>query len=112
MTTDTERQTVELEDAIARLEVFQTHVDPCEHGHVDHGPDDHLGRKIVHSLSPKGFGADWDADGAEEFIRGAKRIIETTGMAAATGHHIAAYGQIKLGEWRWMAFAARKAESD
>ena len=77
--TDTDREkAVELtaSEAIPRLAVWQETRDPCDHCHVEHTAADHFGRRLVHSVSPKGFGADWDEAGAVEFITKAIRIVD------------------------------------
>lgn len=91
-------------EAIQMLEVSREDVDPCANGHVQHGPDDHYGRSLVHSISPRGFGADWDYDEVVKFIQHAPMIRRTRSgtMAHVTGHGLAVFG-----DGRWMAFATR-----
>lgn len=93
MTTDT-RPELTIEQALARLRPFQPPVDPCERGHVEHTEADHLGRSIIHSVSPKGFGADWDAEGVVEFIKASQRIVDVGGS-----HPLAVFS-----DGRWMKF--------
>jgi hypothetical protein len=93
------------ERLIAALEDFTETLDPCQDGHVEHGPEDHIGRRIVHTMAGA-FGADWDYDEAVEFIRGADKVIRANGMAAALGHGGAAYNN-----GRWVAFATRRVEA-
>jgi hypothetical protein len=96
--TDTAR-----EDAIARLEPWQDTVDPCEHGHVEHGPEAHLGRRIVHSFSGT-MGADWDYEAVVDFIRAADDIrVLTKGLAHGMGHSLAVHSA-----GRWIAFETRE----
>ena len=90
------------EYAIARLNVWQEHVDPCEHGHVDHTEADHLGRRLVHAMAG-GFGADWDYDEAVAYIQAADAIAPAARLHVATGHALAA----RSPEGRWVAFATK-----
>lgn len=94
MTAET-RTELTKEQALARLEPFQEEVDPCGHGHVEHTAADHLGRRLIHSVSPHGFGADWDAEGVIEFIEAAERIVDVGGS-----HPLAVFS-----DGRWMKFA-------
>jgi hypothetical protein len=92
-------ETIELtaEEAIARLRPFQEHRDPCEKGHVEHTADDHLGRRLIHSVSPKGFGADWGEDAVVDFIRRAARIVDLQ----RSSHTLAVFS-----DGRWIRFEA------
>jgi hypothetical protein len=96
--------TVELtaEEALPRLAVWQEPRDPCERGHVEHTASDHLGRRLVHSVSPKGFGADWDEADARAFIEKALRIVDL----GQGSHRIAVFSDDGGGP-RWMKFDAR-----
>jgi hypothetical protein len=87
---------------IAALEDWTESVDPCEHGHVEHGLEAHTGRRIVHTFAG-GIGADWDYDVAVAFIRDADSVIRTNGMAKALGH-----GGAARTEGRWIAFATKQ----
>lgn len=78
------------DELIARLAVWQEQIDPCERGHVEHGPEVHLGRRLVHTMAGS-FGADWDYDDAVEFIRSADAI----GLREFAGHA----GAHKDGKW-------------
>lgn len=98
MTTLEERK----EQLIAALDVWQEHIDPCENGHVDHGPDAHLGRRLVHTFAGM-MGADWDYDGAVEYIRAADTIAVANPMHVAMGHA----GAARSPEGRWIAFATK-----
>jgi hypothetical protein len=97
----TEAPAVELtaEEALPRLVVWQETRNPCKHGHVEHTADDHLGRRLVHSVSPKGFGADWDEDAAHAFIRKAIRIVDL----GRGSHRLAVFSDDGDGP-RWMKF--------
>ena len=88
-----------VDQALARLRPFQEHVDPCEHGHVDHDATGHLGRRLIHSVSPKGFGADWDEEDVVAFIRTSTRIVDVGGS-----HPLAVFS-----EGRWIKFAGAPA---
>ncbi len=102
-----ELQAIELtaDEACERLIVWQESRDPCERGHVEHIAEDHLGRRLVHSRSPRGFGADWDADSAIAFIRHAVRIVDL----GTKDHPIAVFSDEGDG-LRWMKFDARPRE--
>lgn len=89
------------DEAIARLAVWQEHRDPCESGHVEHTAEDHLGRRLVHSVSPKGFGADWDEAEAHAFIAKAIRIVDLE----RGSHRIAVFSDDGAGP-RWIRFDA------
>ena len=93
MTTET-RPELTKEQALARLRPFQEHVNPCKHGHVDHDESGHLGRRLIHSYSPKGFGADWDEDAVVAFIQSSRRIVDVGGS-----HPLAVFS-----EGRWIKF--------
>ena len=101
---NTESTAVELtaDEAIERLIVWQETYDPCEGGHVEHTSDDHLGRSLVHSRSPKGFGADWDEEAVRLFIKKAIRIVDL----GRRDHPIAVFSDDGDGP-RWMKFDAR-----
>lgn len=87
-------------EALPRLAVFQEEHDPCENGHVEHTAADHLGRRLVHSISPKGFGADWDEEGARAFIEKAVRIVDLE----RGSHSLAVFSDDGDGIKRWMRF--------
>lgn len=71
---------------VSKLAVWQETKDPCDHGHVEHTAADHLGRRLVHSVS-HGFGADWDYDAVLEFIRTATAIgAAIEGERKRSGH--------------------------
>jgi hypothetical protein len=97
----TTEATIELTpaEALPRLAVWQEERDPCERGHVEHTADDHLGRRLVHSVSPKGFGADWDEAEAHAFIEKAVRIVDLQ-----RGSHSLAVFSDDGGGPRWMRF--------
>lgn len=97
MTTET-RTELTKEQALARLVPFQEHVNPCDHGHVEHTADDHLGRRLIHSVSPHGYGADWDAEAVVAFIEAAARIVDVGGS-----HPLAVFS-----DGRWMKFEGSK----
>lgn len=88
------------EQALARLRPFQEHVNPCENGHVPHDESAHLGRRIVHSVTPNGFGADWDEDDVRAFIEASERIVEVGGR-----HPLAVFSG-----GRWRKFEAASEE--
>ena len=71
---------------ISKLADWQETKDPCEQGHVDHGPSDHYGRKIVHSRSAHGFGADWDYDAVVEYIQTATEVGSVIENLPRRGH--------------------------
>jgi hypothetical protein len=109
MTAETAKELTAAE-ALTRLAVFQTHRDPCEDGHVEHTAEDHLGERIVHSISPHGFGADWNEDGARAFIEKAVRIVDLE----RGSHSLAVFSDDGDGVNRWMRFdtlPAGKAET-
>lgn len=56
---------------LAQLADWHDTVDPCANGHVDHNAAAH---DSVHSISPHGFGADWDMADAVDFIKNATEI--------------------------------------
>lgn len=85
------------EELVAMLDDFTESVDPCAHGHVEHGENDHIGRRLVHTMS-NFLGADWDYNDAVEFIRSADRI----GSRELMGHR----GALKDG--RWIGFAVKR----
>jgi hypothetical protein len=99
MTTETAVELTPAE-ALPRLAVFQETRDPCEAGHVEHTADDHLGRRLVHSISPKGFGADWDEDPARAFIAKAVRIVDL----GRGSHRLAVFSDDGDGVKRWIKF--------
>src|SRR5258706_6309329 len=87
-------------EALPRLAVFKETRDPCEKGHVEHTIDDHLGRRLVHSVSPRGFGADWDEAGARAFIEKATRIVDL----GRGSHRLAVFSDDGDGTKRWIKF--------
>lgn len=68
---------------IAALEDWTESVDPCDRGHVEHGPEAHVGRHLVHSVAG-GFGANWDYDEAVAFINEAVDVQRT--LFFGSGH--------------------------
>lgn len=88
---------------IAALEDWQEQIDPCKNGHVEHGPEAHQGRRIVHTYAGA-FGADWDYESAVDFIRSADLVVRTTGFMKAIGHG----GAARSPEGRWIAFATKE----
>lgn len=74
---------------IDALDSWRETRDPCEGGHREHTAEDHFGRTLVHTYSPKLMGADWDLDGAVEYIRKADLI----GDALTMGHVWARAGE-------------------
>ena len=98
MTTDT-RPELTVEEALARLRPFQEHIDPCSDGHVEHDASGHLGRRLIHSYSPSGFGADWDEESVVAFIKASKRIVDLGGS-----HPLAVFS-----EGRWIKFEGASA---
>jgi len=91
------------ERLIAALEVWQETIDPCEQGHVEHGAEAHIGRRLVHTMAG-GMGADWDYEEAVTFIRAADAVVKSPvlSMAAVTGH-----GGAARVDGRWIAFATK-----
>lgn len=98
MTTETRRELTK-DEALARLDPFQEHIDPCANGHVDHDESGHLGRRLIHSFSPRGLGADWDADAVVAFIEASTRIVDVGGS-----HPLAVFS-----DGRWIKFEAKPA---
>ena len=92
---------------IAALEVWQESIDPCEQGHVEHGVEAHMGRRLVHTMAGS-MGADWDHEDAVAFIRAADAVVKSPvpSIAAATGH-----GGAARTEGRWIAFATKADRS-
>lgn len=86
-------------EAAKRLAVWHETRDPCENGHVEHTAADHLGRRLVHSVSPKGFGADWDEADVHAFLAKAIRIVDLE----RDGHGLAVFSDDGRGP-RWMKF--------
>ena len=106
MTTETEPTLSESKERlIAALDDWQEQLDPCDHGHVDHGPETHLGRRLVHTYAGA-MGADWDYDSAVEFIRAATAVVKAPRMAVV-GHG----GAARSSEGRWIAFATKRVAS-
>jgi hypothetical protein len=108
----TERIRLTADEAISRLDIWTENCEACqnelsdngyvENSHVNHGPR----RRIVHSMTGGGLGADWDADAAIEFIRAADVIVETSGPMLGIHHGVAARGIIGDGP-KWRAFATK-----
>jgi hypothetical protein len=94
---------VRRERMVASLNDWTESVDPCEHGHVEHGPEAHVGRHLVHSFSPHGFGADWDHADAVAFITGATDIDQSIETARPRIGHVA----VKGADGRVMFFEVR-----
>lgn len=59
---------------IEKLADWHEEIDPCADGHVEHGPEGHIGRHLVHSVSEHGFGAVWDYDAVVAYIQTATEI--------------------------------------
>jgi hypothetical protein len=103
MTTEVEPTLRESKDRlIAALDVWQEPIDPCANGHVEHGPEGHVGRRIVHTMAGT-FGADWDYEAAVAYIRSADRVVKATPLHIAMGHA----GAARSPEGRWIAFATK-----
>lgn len=89
---------------IAALADWYEPVDPCEHGHVAHGPEAHRGRHLVHTYAGH-IGADWDYDAAVAFILAADRVIKSNPLHASMDHGGAAHL-----DGRWIAFATKDVQ--
>lgn len=107
MTNDTTTEAPSLQESrdrlIAALDDWTETKDPCAKGHVEHGPEAHIGRHLVHTQAGA-FGADWDYEEAVAFIQSADRVVKTSGFTAALGH-----GGAARKDDRWVAFATKAA---
>lgn len=72
---------------VASLADWTETLDPCEYAHVEHGPEDHIGRHLVHTYSAHGFGANWDYDDAVAFIQAARYVAPS-----AAGRYVEVQG--------------------
>lgn len=93
-----------VERLVAALDVFQETVDPCADGHVEHGADAHLGRRLVHTYVGGLIGADWDYDAAVEYIRASQVVAPAPPIHQALGHG----GSARASDGRWVSFATKK----
>lgn len=93
--------------AVAALSIWQETVDPCDKGHVEHGPEAHLGRRLAHSMVGT-MGADWDEASVLSFIERADKVSKAK---KGTMAYLLRHSLLVHADGHWVAFQTIEDEN-